>query len=281
MPAARSMSQSASIEPPPSRGDDQPRAAPPCLRGARAAVVFLTRVPLGGFPYRDADWRWASAWFPVVGALVGALCAEVFVLTRAAGATVAGALAVLTALLATGAMHEDGLCDTADALGGAGDRERLLAILKDSRIGVFGAAALTMSLLLRVALLSRLDAAAPVALIAVGAWSRAAPVWLMARLPYVTPAQTARSTPLLAAGARQAAVATAAAAVIGATAAAFGLMSWPAVPVLPAVCAGLTLVAGWRFQARAAGVTGDFLGATQQLCECGLLLALALLQGQK
>jgi adenosylcobinamide-GDP ribazoletransferase len=145
---------------------------------------------------------------------------------------------------------------------------------------VFGAAALTMSLLLRVALLSRLDAAVPVALIAVGAWSRAAPVWLMARLPYVTPAQAARSTPLLAAGNAQAVAATAAAAVITLAAVAAGLLRWPAALGLPAVCAALALLAGWRFQVRAGGVTGDFLGATQQLCECALLLLLALLQGE-
>jgi adenosylcobinamide-GDP ribazoletransferase len=278
MPAARSMSQSASIDPPPP-GDPDHRA-PPYLRGARAAAVFLTRVPLGGFPYRDADWRWASAWFPLVGALVGGLGAEVFVLARAAGPTVAAALAVVTALLATGAMHEDGLADTADVLGGATDRDRLFAILKDSRIGVFGGAALTMSLLLRVALLARLDLAAPVALIVVAAWSRTAPVWLMARLPYVTPAQTARSTPLLAAAPTQAVVATVAAAAVTVVAAAAGGVPWAAVMLLPAITAAVSLFAGWRFQVRAGGVTGDFLGATQQVSECALLLLLALLRGE-
>jgi adenosylcobinamide-GDP ribazoletransferase len=261
---------------PPAASERGPSNTPPPLRGARAAVVFLTRVPVGGFPYREADWRWAAAWFPVVGALVGAAAAAAFRLGIAAGPTVAGALAVVAALLVTGALHEDGLADTADALGGAGDRERLFAILKDSRIGVFGAAALTMALILRVALLARLDHGAGLALVLAGAWSRAAPVWLMAALPYVTPAQSARNRPLTSAGALQAAIAAGAAALITAAALAGGRLGWRAALVLPLVSAAVALAGGWRFHASAGGVTGDFLGATQQVCECALLLALAL-----
>jgi adenosylcobinamide-GDP ribazoletransferase len=238
-------------------------------------VVFLTRLPLGGFPYRDADWRWAAAWFPPVGAAVGATAALTFALARPAGALVAAALAVVVALLLTGALHEDGLADTADALGGAADRERLFAILKDSRIGVFGAAALTMSLLLRVALLARLDGTAAAALVLAGAWSRTTPVWLMATLPYVTPPATARNRPLFEVAAPQVVAATLAAAGITAAAVAMGLRLPQAIG-LAAVSVAVALLAGWRFRARAGGITGDFLGATQQITECGVLLALAL-----
>jgi adenosylcobinamide-GDP ribazoletransferase len=253
--------------------DSPPPAAPArwaALRGIRAAVVFLTRVPVGGFPYRDEDWRWAPAWFPLVGAAVGALAAAAARLTAAAGPFVAGALAVITSLLLTGAFHEDGLADTADALGGAYDRPRLFVILKDSRIGSFGAAALTMALVLRVALLARLGPAAPLALILVGALSRVAPVWLMAVLPYVTEAAASRSRPVTRGGPAQAAVATLTAAAI---AAGLHIGLLPAIS-LAAVSAGVALLCGWRFHVRAGGLTGDFLGATQQVEECALLLAL-------
>jgi adenosylcobinamide-GDP ribazoletransferase len=234
-------------------------------------VVFLTRVPLGGFPYRDADWRWAAAWFPLVGAAVGALAGGVYIVGQHAGALVAAVLAVLTGLLVTGALHEDGLADTADALGGGRDRERVLAILKDSRIGTYGGAALVMSLLLRVVLLARLDGAAPLALVAVAAWSRAAPVWLMATLPYVTAPESSRSRPLVDVRVTQAVLATVAAAIV--TALALPVRSAIGFAVLSAA---LTLGSGWRFRSRIGGITGDFLGATQQVCECGLLLWLAL-----
>jgi adenosylcobinamide-GDP ribazoletransferase len=248
------------------------------VRGARAAVVFLTRVPVGGFPYRDADWRWAAAWFPMVGALVGGVAALAFRFGRPAGSPVAATLAVVAALLVTGAFHEDGLADTADALGGAmpGDRKRLFAILKDSRIGVFGAAALTMALLLRVALLARLDAAAGLALVLAGAWSRVAPVWLIAALPYVTPPGSTRSRPVVRAGVGQATAATAAAALITATTLAAGAVGARTAIGFALVPVALAVACGWRFRARAGGITGDFLGATQQVCECGLLLWLAL-----
>jgi adenosylcobinamide-GDP ribazoletransferase len=256
-----------------------PGGARAFLRGARAAVVFLTRLPAGGFPYRASEWRWAAGWFPLVGALVGALAAAVFAISRAAGGLAAAALAVIAALLVTGALHEDGLADSADALGGAPDRERLFAILKDSRIGAFGAVALTMSLVLRVALLARLDAAAPLALVLVSAWSRTSPVWLMASLPYVTPVERARSRPLLAAGRAQAVFATLTALLLTAAAVLRGPLGWRAAALAAAVVVVLALGAARYFRRRAGGITGDFLGATQQVTECGLLLALALGMG--
>jgi adenosylcobinamide-GDP ribazoletransferase len=263
-----------SAEPRPAHDPDGDRASAwTVVRGLPAAIVFLTRVPVGGFPYREAEWRWASAWFPLVGAATGALAGGVAWVAHPAGPWVAAVLAVIAALLITGAFHEDGLADTADALGGAYDRERLFAILKDSRIGSFGAAALVMALLLRAALLARLEAAAPLALVLAGAASRVAPVWLMAALPYVT-GGASRSRAVARSGAPQALVATFLGAAV--VAAAYRSLSLPAALAMLAVTAGAALVCGWRFHARAGGITGDFLGATQQVCECGLLLALVL-----
>ena len=185
------------------------------LRASRAAFVFLTRIPVGGFPYVAEEWRWASAYFPLVGAVVGAFTSGVFHLLRPIGALAAAFLALGSSLLATGALHEDGLADTADALGGGQDKEKVFAILKDSRVGVFGACALVVSIGGRAALLAQLHAGALAPLVFVGAVARAAPVWQMVALPYATPG-AAKSREVARAGPAQAVVASFWALLIGA-----------------------------------------------------------------
>jgi adenosylcobinamide-GDP ribazoletransferase len=258
-----------------------PRApTPPFFRGARAAMTFLTRVPVGGFPYSEADFRWSSAWFPFVGLLLGAAQAVVFFAASRAGSFVAAALTVGVSMLLTGAFHEDGLADTADALGGAYERKRLFEILKDSRVGSFGAGALTVVLVLRIAVLARLGAAAPLALVLTQSLSRTPPIWMMVAMPYVTADDAAKSRLVARAGAEQALVATAWPALAIAVAIA---QRWLTLPEAAAMLAGVTVVAllgAQRFHARAGGITGDFLGATQQVCECAALLALALMRGE-
>lgn len=260
---------------------------PPQIRGARAAFVFFTRLPLGGFPYRDEDYAWAPAHAPLVGAVVGGLGASAFVLTAGAGPTAAALVAVAVTALITGGFHEDGLADTADALGGAiFDRDRLLEILKDSRIGTYGALALVLSVGLRVALVAQLAAssvfgfqpavAGAVALVISHVVARVAPTWLMAALPYVTDAAHARSRPVVRAARGQALVATLWALLFT------GALAWrvpAAAPVLLPLLAVVPLVAlscAWRFHRRAGGITGDFLGATEQVGELAVLLCLAL-----
>jgi len=134
--------------------DDKPAFLRPELRGVRAAFVFLTRLPLGGHPYSAADRAWSAAHFPLVGVVVGGLTALALRLLWGVGPIAAVLLAFGVQLLITGAFHEDGLADTADALGGASTRERALEILKDSRVGTFGASALVISIVGRAALLA-------------------------------------------------------------------------------------------------------------------------------
>lgn len=258
------------------RRDQLPRAF---FRGVRAAVVVLTRVPAGGFPYAKAEWRWAAAHMPMVGALVGAFAAVTWAASRRAGDFVAAAAAVAASALATGALHEDGLADTADALGGGRSRERVLEILKDSRIGSFGACALVVSIVLRVALVARLAAAAPVALVVVGAASRLAPVALIVALPYVTDPRVAKSTSVATAGGAQLAVALVWTVAVAAGACGSGLAS--SVELAFALVAGVvaTALAAAYFRARVGGITGDFLGAAQQAAECAMLFALAVARG--
>lgn len=253
--------------------------APAWLRGGRAAAIFLTRVPLGGFPFSRDDWRWSSAYFPFVGLVLGAAQAAVFAACSRAGPHVAATVAVIVSLLLTGAFHEDGLADTADALGGAYSRERVFEILKDSRVGSFGASALVVVLLLRILLLARLDGLAPWALVATQGASRVPPIWLMAVMPYVSSDAEAKSKLVARAGWPQAAFATAFGAVSVALVTYALPLSWRGAVALPLVGLLVAALCGWRFRARVGGLTGDFLGATQQVGECALLLAIVLIHG--
>src|SRR5690606_4146528 len=124
------------------------------------------------------------------------------------GAAATAILAVGLAMMLTGAFHEDGLADSADALGGAYDREKLFVILKDSRIGTFGAAALFVALGLRVVLLTELDVAMPLALLVSQTVARTPPIWLMRALPYVTADGESKSRLVARARSPQAIVAT-------------------------------------------------------------------------
>jgi adenosylcobinamide-GDP ribazoletransferase len=244
------------------------------LRPLRAACVFLTRVPVGGFPYTPDEWRRASAFFPLVGAAVGAAAGLALRALQPLGASGAAYLALGASLLLTGAFHEDGLADTCDALGGGSDREKVFAILKDSRIGAFGGCALIISIAGRASLLAHAGPRAAWALVFVGALARTAPVWQMASLPYATP-EASKSLALTRAGRAQALVASAWTLGIGGALASCRLLDpWHAAGAI-AVTALVAIVTAVRFMARAGGVTGDFLGATEQLCELAGLAAIA------
>jgi len=120
---------------------------PGFVAGFAMAVAFFTRIPIG--TPAEADWQLAqAAWaFPLVGAGVGAVAAFVFVIAQLIGLGdwPAALLAVTASLVLTGALHEDGLADSADGLFGGADRDRRLAIMRDSRLGTYGACALAMS----------------------------------------------------------------------------------------------------------------------------------------
>jgi adenosylcobinamide-GDP ribazoletransferase len=244
------------------------------LRASRAAFVFLTRLPLGGFPYAPEEWRSASAYFPVVGAALGAFTGGVFHLLRPVGPLGAAFLALGATLLATGAFHEDGLADTSDALGGAFDREKLFAILKDSRVGAFGACAVVLSVGARAALIAELDARALSALVFVGTVARAAPVWQMVALPYATPAAS-KSRDITRAGPTQALIASFWALLAGALLVAAHRITMARAGVVLLATVVVAIVTAWRYEKRAGGVTGDFLGATEQLCELAGLAVMA------
>lgn len=150
-----------------------------------AALTTLTRLPCRLRPLR-ADWLARSAkFFPLIGALVGAIAGLVLVgAAQLWPRPIPALLAVVAALLVTGALHEDGLADTADA-SGERDRDKKLAIMKDPRLGAFGALALIVVVALKVALLASLPALeAFAALVVAGSVSRLWAVVVMSRAGY-------------------------------------------------------------------------------------------------
>jgi adenosylcobinamide-GDP ribazoletransferase len=186
-------------------------------------------------------------------------------------------LALATTVAVTGGFHEDGLADTFDALGGVVSRDKALVIMKDSRIGSYGALALALSLLLRAALIAVLAArpmlGAVSALLASHALARAAAVGVMVSLPYGGDAEHAKAKPLaLAVPPRNLGIALGWCGLLLLGLAGLGVAPQRLiVAVAAATLAGL-LMRQW-LQRRLGGYTGDGLGATEQLAEIAVLLA--------
>lgn len=237
----------------------------------RAALIFLTRIPVGGFPYSREDWTWAPAHFPFAGLIVGTLGAALFYLTLPLGPLVAAAITVTFTVWVTGAFHEDGLADTFDALGGSHGTDRVLEILKDSRVGAFGAFAAVLSVVLRVALLAELAALAVPLLVVAHTMARTGPVWLMVRLPYVSGSVAKGASVAQGGSASRGAIATVWAALACGGALGFGVTPVSiGCAIVGAILA--TAATGWWFKQRMGGVTGDFLGATEQFSEAAILI---------
>lgn len=246
------------------------------------ATGFLTRLPVPGRFFAGDDGRMERTpeGFAVAGLVVAALPALILWLAGHAHASLlAAAVAVALLVLFTGGLHEDGLSDTADGLGGGRDRERALAIMKDSRIGSYGALALGLSLLVRVGALSALvdkvsPGAAALALLGSAALSRAAMVWHWRHLPPARTDGVAARVGVPSGAALRMALATGFAAFLALT---LPLLSLSA--VLVTVLAGLaaTFLFTLHVGQRLSGHTGDTIGATQQISDMVLLASLALL----
>jgi adenosylcobinamide-GDP ribazoletransferase len=192
---------------------------------------------------------------------------------------VAVVLSTVFSVMLTGAFHEDGLADLADGLGGSAERARALEIMKDSRIGSYGAIALVLVLLTKVALLALLAQGsgwlAVVALFAAHVTSRTVPLLIIRTLPHVGDTPQSKSKPLAESLSNAGLFAGLLWWVL-----AMALVVWllPAAPWAQAVFGALLgLVWMWRLlRRRLQGFTGDGLGATQQVCEVSFYLGLAL-----
>ncbi|MDE0066745.1 MAG: adenosylcobinamide-GDP ribazoletransferase [Acidimicrobiaceae bacterium] len=238
------------------------------MLGFRYAWAFLTRLPGGLHPDSDDEISTAVGWFPVVGAVIGAIT----------GAAYFGGVEVLDPMLAavavcglgailTGGFHEDGLADTADALGGF-DRERRLEIMRDSRIGTFGALALISVTLGKVGALQELNGTEGlIALVAAHALGRTGALVLMLTLGG---ARSAGLGATYAADLPRSRVSAVVVLVLG-VAALSGAAGSVATAAILGIAAFMAVFARRRF----GGLTGDVLGAAEQLGELAVLVALS------
>lgn len=276
------------------------------IRHYLLAVQFFTRIPVTGAlaawtGYSPAMLRASAAHFPGIGWLVGAVAAGVYSLLMALltatdfAPLVAAVLSTVATVLLTGGFHEDGLADVTDGLGGSSDRDRALEIMKDSRVGAFGAMALVLALLGKVALLALLGSVesalsgaeetpadlpldgwlVAAALFAAHVVSRTLPLLLIRALPHVGDTAASKSKPL----ADQITLGSLGVAFVWAfSALALASYALPAMSLIVA-CSVSVIALLWMgrlFWRRLQGFTGDCLGATQQVCEIAFYLGLAI-----
>jgi adenosylcobinamide-GDP ribazoletransferase len=232
------------------------------MRGLILAIQFLTRLPTPALAdFKPDELARAAIWFPLVGGLLGTLMAAAVWLGNQVDPWLGALLGLMLWVGATGALHLDGLADLADALGAAHrDRERLLTVLADPHLGVFGATALGMQLLIKLVLLMLLARSGLIwPLLLIPAWARLGTlVW--ARLPSLKPGMGERFAWHIGNGD------------IGLWLLLLALASFWS----PALLAAPLLILAWRayLLRRLGGMTGDALGAGVEWLESALLLAL-------
>ncbi|WP_233259643.1 adenosylcobinamide-GDP ribazoletransferase [Ramlibacter sp. WS9] len=261
----------------------------PSVRAMVLALQYFTRVPM---PRRVLDWtgfdetlqRASLAHFPGAGWVVGIVgagfyAAMLLLLPPSSFAHMAAAVvSTIATVLLTGALHEDGLADTADGLA-AGSAQQALEVMKDSRLGPSGALAVILALLAKIFLLSSVGigagwVAAIAALMGGHVVSRGLSLGIVATLVHVGHAATSKSLPVARQIGRRGLLA----------AAIWCVAAWMCTAVLVSTAAAavaliLSLIALWGVRLllarRLAGFTGDCLGATQQLCEIAFYLGMA------
>lgn len=264
------------------RPDDQTPPAPPAgpkpqdpparwWEDLMLATIFLTRLPLRlpRPPDEEAHAR-AMAWFAAVGLLVGFIAGGAYTLASTLGLPPwpAALLAVAAGALATGALHEDGLADAADGMGGGRDRAAKLEIMRDSRLGSYGGLAMVLSVGLKASAIAALADPVTVApaLAAAAAASRSfIPLTAWRMVP-------ARADGLAAAAGRPTGRNVAACLMMGVAAAVLLVGGQALAATLVAAIAGWVMAFAARRQL--GGYTGDVLGAVQQVAEIAFLLAL-------
>ncbi len=248
------------------------------------ALQYFTRLPVPASIGHAADQLGQTArYLPVVGLVVGLIAAAtLWLAAHVLPIGVAVGLSLAAGILVTGAFHEDGLSDFADGLGGA-TKERALAIMKDSRVGVYGVLALVLVLLLKYQALLTLSGIrspgyAALALVAGHVLGRILAVSTMATLPYARDDASSKVRPLTQPATREFALRAAAVAMpvailalgllIAAGARLNGLVAALAIALM------VRVYLGWQFERRLGGYTGDCLGAMQQFSELGFYLGL-------
>ena len=247
------------------------------------AISFLSRLPVPDrfFAGHDGSLSRTVAGFPLAGLIIALPAAMLMVVLAVSGAepVLVALLGVGLQIMLTGALHEDGLSDTADGLGGGRSREKVLAIMKDSRIGTYGALALILAIALRAAALAILiESLQPLSIglawLATAILSRSLMVWHWSALPSARPDGVAGS-----AGAPDP-DATRMALILGSVLTALiGLIALPFHAWFAAglIAAGTVAAFTRHCRKRLEGQTGDTIGASQQLGEIAFLVTLAII----
>jgi adenosylcobinamide-GDP ribazoletransferase len=240
------------------------------LSQLRLAASFLTIVPVGPGLADNATVAASFRWFPLIGFAIGAaLAVEDSLLRMLFPAMLGSVVVILSLVILTGGVHLDALADTADALGAAGNRQRALEILRDSRIGTFGAAAVFLSLALKIFALGTLHGPdRVVALLVAPGLSRWSMVAVAAGLEYLRSEGGAGAT-LLQRDSSSLLVSSAVAATL--------LLTTLSLRALLAAGVAIVLVFGarWFYQRWLGGVTGDLIGACGEVVETAVLLVFA------
>ncbi|MGH7925683.1 MAG: adenosylcobinamide-GDP ribazoletransferase [Candidatus Binatus sp.] len=253
--------------------EDAPPTKGGFLTELRLAFSFLTIIPVIDRRRASEEAVAASfAWFPIVGlALGGALAAEDWILAYVFAQVIRSVLIIVSLTVVTGAVHLDGLADTADALGAGRDRERALDILRDSRVGTFGASAIFFDLTLKILALSTLAGHRRyAALILAPIIARWAMVLVTARLPYL---RASGSGSTLLGGknlSMRASIVAALALVVLLT-----LGAMRPIALATAVAIAVVFAMRWFYRRWLGGVTGDLIGACGELVELAVLITMA------
>ncbi|MEL6979256.1 MAG: adenosylcobinamide-GDP ribazoletransferase [Pseudomonadota bacterium] len=234
------------------------------------AMQLLTRLPTPRVDYTPERMAASLAYHPLIGALIGALAAAAYgAASLALPHASAAVIAVIAAAFLTGGLHEDGLADTFDGVGGGKDREGALAIMRDSRLGAYGALALILCAALKLSALAALPMAAAMTALVLGhSLSRLSCVALVASSVYARPSGAAKDV------AEGGATSLFGAVFFSLAIAAASLLVVPFEAVLAGLL-GCALGHGAMrlyFERKLGGYTGDTLGATQQASEAALYL---------
>ncbi len=241
------------------------------------ALSFFSRIPTPpAIPYSEERMNRAGRYFPLVGMFLGCLCTQIYHLAiQLFSPEVAIFLTMFASLMLTGAFHEDGLADMADGIGGGMTLERRLTIMKDSRIGTYGSAALIMALLGKFVFLSelaKLGSLLPVWIVAY-TLSRSVAVSLIYNMDYVSDPDSSKSKPL---ATRQTKTDLAVIILTGA----IPCLLWNVelAAILFVISLVFRLLFQWWLNKRLGGFTGDCLGAAQQLMELLIYLTLIVIR---
>jgi len=232
------------------------------------ALGYFSRIPMpGSVVYNPENLNHASRYFTLVGWLLGFLVVGVYYLSNQIfSVDISIWLCMIVSLLLTGAFHEDGLADTADGLGGGFTRERKLSIMKDSRIGTYGASALLMALIGKFILLQEINSvliAIPIAY----ALSRTVASTLLFTMKTASDPQTEKIKPLAKAQSSVDIII-----LLGTCLPIVFLLSEKMLLLLIIFLIGLGYACKFYFNKQLGGVTGDCLGATQQVTELCIYL---------